>query len=132
MLTIGPGDKGSLWSEQERACALKAWQLSVEKPQLTGGDKEEPVSATKLPFQDRAETTHGLKSTESLPVHRRRGTEHKSHSPEVQGDLNPAKSGWNQSIPSRQWEVVATLRQELSPATRDVEIPEPTKAFLIR
>ena len=49
-LTVGPGDKGSLWPEQERACALKPQQLYAEKAQLTGGDEEEPGSATKQPF----------------------------------------------------------------------------------
>lgn len=90
------------------------------------------MSATKLSFQNKAETTHGLKSTESHPVQLLRGTEHKSHGPKVQWDLNTAKPGWNQNILSMQQGLVATLRQELSPATKDVEISEPTKAVLIR
>lgn len=53
MLTMGPGNK------QERACALETKQHYVEKPQLTGRTGGS-VSATKLFFQKRAETTHGL------------------------------------------------------------------------
>lgn len=78
MLTTGPSNKGSLWVEQERACALQAWQLYVEKPQLTGGDEEEPVPAIKLPFQDRPEPTHGWKSPESHLVQLLHGREHKA------------------------------------------------------
>lgn len=60
------------------------------------------------------------------------GTGHKSHGPKVQWDLNTAKPGWNRNVLSMQRGLVATLRQELSTATKDVEIPEPTKAVLIR
>lgn len=70
MLTTGLSNKGSLWMEQERACALQAWQLYVEKPQLTGG-KEEPGLAIKLP-------TYGWKSPETHLVQLLHGVEHKS------------------------------------------------------